>query len=138
MLFDGLDFGLQILEILLQRSKALLARVEAAVEMSALLALARAAVSTPMVMSPLAATVVAVPASAIAIMTAVPFLTTVVVPVAVASAATIALAAFIALAAVVVTVMMSMSFIAAHRYFLLFFDGDGDRVATTDSYSARN
>jgi hypothetical protein len=116
LLFDGLDFGLQILEVLFQPSQALLARVEAAVEMSARLAFAAAAVSMLMMVFPLAATVVAVASSAIAIMT---------VP-AVASAVIIAMSAFIALAAMMAPVMVSMPFIAAHRYFLLFFEGDDD------------
>jgi hypothetical protein len=37
-----------------------------------------------------------------------------------------------------VAMTMSVSFIAAHSYPRFLFDGDGDRVATTDSYSATN
>jgi hypothetical protein len=83
---DGPDFGLQILEVLFQPGQALLARVEAAGEMSALL--------------PLATT---------ALVTAVMLPTVIVAALAVVSAATIAMAA------VVETVMMSVSFVTTHR-----------------------
>jgi hypothetical protein len=55
------------------------------------------------------------------------------------AAVAFAVAAFTTSAVVMPMVaMMSVSFIAAHSYPRFLFDGEDDRVTTTDSYSARN
>jgi len=109
LLFYRLDLGLQISKILFQRGETFLARVETAVEMPAMPALAATAMS--MVMFFLAAARVTGPISTAAIVPAVPSLAAIVAVFAMPSATAIAL---ITVAAVAVTVMMP-TFVATHR-----------------------
>ncbi len=139
LLLDRFGFRLQIPQVVFQPGDTLLARVEATPKLAARLALAAAVMTVLMVVSGPATTSVLMLAAAV--VPSVPSLAALVAVSLVAFAVTTAVTATPTLALVAVAVMammMSVLFMGAHRYLLLFFGGDGARVATSDSYSARN